>query len=323
MKLKKIILCFLLIGISTLYGCFFKEKSVLLQYKYKEGECLKYKLTTISKGTVTINNLQTEGTQTSIPSIEVETKGECILTQKVMGIDEGGVANIEISYDFINQNVKIGKDGISSSFFSPKVENTFLNSIEGKKINIKLARDGSILGITGIEEIGEQLLAQMQEKASLDEGVIRKVEEDVKQNIISGIGENYCRLPVEEMKVGDVWIREQDYKIPFLGMAHGRSTYTMEEFTQIKEVECVKIGIEVAMNVGEKGIEDLEDLLNMPSLEVKVNGNAQGKGKMIFAYQEGKLINSDLKINMNMEIGGEKIPTMDMNFTIQGLVELQ
>lgn len=309
--IKKITLCFLLISIFSVCGCFLKEKSVLLQYNYKQGDALTYKVTAISKGTMTISNLPTAGTN-SIPPIKMETNTRCIFTQKVIGIEEGGVFNLEISYDSFSQDIKIGEKEMSPSIFGKEEA----PSIQGKKFNIKLTKDGSILEVTGIEEI----FNQMAEVPSED---ISKLKEDVEE-MVRG---DYCRFPIEEMKVGDAWIREQNYKIPFLGMLHGKSTYTIEEFTQIKEVECVKIGIDVVMNIDENVIKDLKQSLNMPAFEgVKVNGNAQGRGKMIFAYQEGKIIDTELKMDMNMEISNEAEPTlpkMNMNFTTQSLVELQ
>jgi hypothetical protein len=156
---------------------------------------------------------------------------------------------------------------------------------------------------------------------------IHKFKEEFEKSMIMLIEENYHRFPLEEMKTGDVWIREVDYNIPFFGTTHGKFTYTIQEFKQIKGLECVKIDIDTNMNFGEKAPE----LFNIPYIDIEVKGKAQGKGGMIFAYKEGKLLNTDLGMNMNMEVKystpiiGEKEITMamKMDFDTQTIVELQ
>lgn len=319
MMIKKwIFLCFLLIGILSLFSCtsnigFFKNESVRLQYKYKKGDILKYKFTTIAKGTITMTELSTEDSST--PPMKVEIKTECVFTQRVIQIEEGGVANIEISYDSFEQDIK-------PSIFGRKKENPFFKFIPGQKFNIKVARDGFLLEINGIEEIFNQILDKIHEKPP-DE-VIREFKEEFEKNMIIGIKEIYQRFPLEEMKVGDSWIREIDYQIPFGETTRVRYNYTIEEFKPINELECVKLGIETMMNLGEIPPELFLQQLNMPQVEVKFKGgNAQGKGKMIIAYQEGRLINTDLRMNMNMQISDGEKEMAKIDFDIQTLVELQ
>lgn len=313
---KWISLCFLLMGILSLFSCnfnvgSFKGKSVKLQYKYK-GDILKYKLTTISKGTITMTELSTEGSST--PPVKVETKTECVFTQKVIGIDEGGAANIEISYDSFEQDIK-------PSIFGRKEENPFFNFIPGQKFNIKVAKDGFLLEINGIEEIFNTILTKIHE--NYPDEVIREFKKEFEKNMIMGIKETYQRFPLEEMKVSDSWVREIDYQIPFLGTARVKYSYTIEEFKQIKGLECVKLRIDTMMNLSEITPELFLQQLNMPQVEVKFKGNSQGKGKMIFAYQEGKLINTDLGMNMNMQISDGEKEIAKMDFDTQILVELQ
>ncbi len=146
--------------------------------------------------------------------------------------------------------------------------------------------------------------------------------------MINSIEENYQRLPVEEMKIGDAWIREINHNIPFLGTTHGRCTYTIEEWTQIKGLECVKIAIETTMTLTEKEPDILSQQLLITS-PINFNGQVCGKGKMIFAYQEGKLINTNLKMdallqaNYKTKIGEEeKTMGVNMNFRTQTSIEL-
>ncbi|MEW6095295.1 MAG: DUF6263 family protein [bacterium] len=323
MTKKTIILWILLV--VFIGSCTLHEKSIILQYKYKKGDVLKYKASTISKGTMTISGLPTK--TIPIPPIGMETKTECIFTQKVIGIEERGIANVEISYDSFKQDIKIGKEEIPFPIFGKKEENPFLNFLKGRKFNIKIARDGSILEVNGIEEILDQILAQIPEE--IPDEFSRKFKEEFEKNIISAIEENYHRFPVEEMKVGDAWIEEMEHKIPFLGTTHGKYTYTIEEFKQVKGYECVRVGIDITTDFGEKKPEFLSQS-NMPPIDVKFKGDAQGKGEMLFAYEEGKLISTDLGMNMKMETGysstiGEKEMAMEMkmDFDMQTLVELQ
>jgi hypothetical protein len=324
MMKKWIIVCILFI-VVYICGClpWEKTKSIRLQYKYKEGDVLKYKVATISKGTITMTGLPEDASIHTIPSIGIKTKTECIFTQKVIRIEEGGVANIDISYDLCDMDIKIGKETLPP-IFSKKQQNPFFKFMEGKKINIKIGRDGSLLEIKGIEELFEEMVAQMPNEVS-DE-FIHKFKEELEKCMIMSIEENYHRFPLEEMKRGDVWIREVDYNIPFFGTIYGKFTYTIQEFKQIKGFDCVKIDIDTDMNFGEEAPE----LFNIPYIDIEINGGVQGKGEMIFAYKEGKLLNTDLGMNMDMEVNytgtiGEKETTMTMklDFDTQTVVELQ
>jgi len=316
--MRERIIFYILLGVIFICGCILQEKSVRLEYKYKKGDVLKYKLSTISKGTITLTGLPTE--ETSVSPIGIQTKTKCIFTQKVNGVDESGIADIEISYNLFQQDIKIEGDKTWFSFFGKKKENPFLNSLEGKKFNIKIGKDGSLLKIDGIEEHCEQILAQMPEE--IPDELIHKFKYEFEKNMRSVIEENYNRLPLEEMKKGDSWIHELNYNIPFLCTAYGKFTYTIEEFTQVKGLECVKIGIDMSMNFLEKEINALLQQLNIPSLELKFKGDVHGKGEMLFAYQEGKLIRTNLGMNIN--IGAEdEARGMKMHFDSHTLIELQ
>jgi len=320
MKGKNIILSILLI-IVLICGCIKHEKSIRLQYEYKNGEILRYKLSTISQGTVTLTGSPIIGTS-SLSPIKMERKIESLITQKVIEVDPGGLTKIEINYDSFNQDIKIGEENISL-LESEKVKNPFLNFLQDKKINVTIGRDGALLGITGIEEISDQI----PQETSLRDEVSRKFKEDFEKNIMSVIEENYHRLPLEEMKVGDSWVQELRHNILFFDLvpAYGKFTYTIEEFKQIKGLACVQIGINAILNFSEDTSKSLLYYSNIPPVEVKFKGNAQGKGTMLFAYQEGKLISSDLVISANPEIiSGEVIPyKIEMNFDIYTLIERQ
>lgn len=326
-----ITLWILLVTIFTC-GCFTQEKSVRLQYKHRQGEILKYKVAVVSKGTVTLTGMENSGTssitrQASSP-VEINAKTGYFLTQKVVGVNDSGVADIEISYDSFNQDIKTDNPEFSA-LISPKEENPFLNLIEGKHFNIKITKDGSLLGISGLDEIFDEISVQMPQKIPADNEFMRKFKDDFEKNMINSIEENYQRLPIEEMKTGDAWLREINYNIPFLGTTRGRCTYTIEEFTQIKELECVKIALETTMTLTEKEPDILSQQLNTPP--INFNGQVSGKGKMIFAYEEGKLINTNLDMNTLMQanyktkIGEEEEKTMgiNMNFRTQTSIELQ
>lgn len=302
-------------------SCIPQKKSIRLQYKYKEGEVLKYKITTISNGTITPTNSLSQ--DASISPIGIKTNTRCIFTQKVIGIEPGELANIEINYDLCDMEIKMDEASIPTIFFK-KQENPFFKLMEGKKINIKVGRDGSLIEIKGIEEIFDQILTQIPNE--MPEEFINKFKEECERSIIRLIEENYQRLPLEEMRIGDMWIRELDYNIPFGGTMRGKSTYTIEEFKQIKGLKCAKIDIDTTMNFGKNNPE----LFDISNLDIELKGVAKGNGKILFAYEEGKLLNTDLRINMAMEVnyigtGGEKQMQMAAKINLDTLtvVELE
>lgn len=319
--MKKYIIFLSLIVLTC--SCVKTEKSIRLQYKYKNGDMLKYKLSAISQGTIT---LSPEGTS-SLSSIKMETKIEALTTQKVIEVDQGGAAKIEINYDAFNQKIKIGDDKSFPFIAEEKGRNPFLNFLQEKKINVIIGRDGSLLGITGIEEIFNYLLAQMPQQSSLPNEFIYRFKEDFEKKMMSVVEENYHRFPLEDMKVGDSWVQARGYNILSFEIipVYGKFTYTLEEFKEIRGVECVQIGINAIMNFSEDITKPLVYNSNMPPLEVKFKGNAEGKGTMLFAYQEGKLISSNLVITTNPEIiHGEEIPfNIKMNLDTHILIELQ
>ncbi|MFH1562328.1 MAG: DUF6263 family protein [Nitrospirota bacterium] len=351
--MKKWITLWILLITVFVGGCLPQEKSVRLQYKHTQGEILKYKVATVSKGTVTLTDMVTpfqRGTLTGIENsgtssitrqdstgqdsspIEINAKTIYMLTQKVVGVNDSGVADIEISYDSFTQDIKIGNP--VTEVLPLAEEKPFLDFIEGKKFTIKITKDGSLLGIEGIDKILEEILAQSSQEVHLEDEIIRKFKDDFEKNMINSIEGNYQRLPIEEMKMGDAWIHELNYNIPFLGTTHGKCTYTIEEFTQIKGLECVKIALETTMTLTEKEPDILSQQLlpdaSVITSPVNFNGQVCGKGKMIFAYQEGKLINTNLgmnaliQANYKTKIGEEeKTVGVNMTFRTQTSIELQ
>jgi len=319
---KNIILSILIVLIC---GCIQQEKSIRLQYNYKNGEQIRYKLATISKGTVIFTGSPSAGTS-SLSPIKMETKIESLITQKVKEVDVGGTAKIEISCDSFAQKIKIGEEEVSLPI--EKGRNPCLNFLPDKKINVTIGRDGALLEITGIEEIFHQILTQMpQDISSLPDEFMRKFKEDVEKNMMDIIEKIFPRLPSEEMKVGDSWIQELRHNILFFGLVpgYGKFTYTIEGFKQVKGLRCLQIGIKVMMNFSEDTAKPLFYYLNIPPVEAKFKGKAYGKGTMLFAYQEGKLLSSNLVITTNPEIiFGEEIPyELKINFDTHTLIEWQ
>ncbi|MEW6608790.1 MAG: DUF6263 family protein [bacterium] len=306
---KKGIISLLILLIIFMCGCFPKEKSILLQYKYQPGEILKYKFSNISKGIITTEGLPILGTSTSPIEVMIETR--CKFTQKVTGIEEGGVANIDFSYDSFEQDIK-------TPIFSQKQANPFFNLLEGKSLNIKIGKDGSLLKQTGIEEIPGQIPENIQQE------LIPKFKAEWEKNIVTLIERSYQRFPLEEMKVGDSWIRELSYNIPLLGTTRGKFAYTIEEWTQIKGIECVQVGIEANLTVSER--EPFVFPQEIDISKVTFNGAAQGKGKMIFAYQQGRLMSNDLEMDVKMQVNysqPERELKMNLDFKTQTLLELE
>ncbi len=155
----------ILLFIVFVCGCWTPGKSIRLQYKHKPGEILKYKVATVSNGSVTLTGMEDLGTSSmtgqTLSPVEITAKTTYLLTQKVIGVDDTGAADIEINYDSFNQEIKIGNPEFPSPIFK-EVENPFYNLMAGRKVAIKITKDGSLLGIKGLDEIFDEILTTRQ-----------------------------------------------------------------------------------------------------------------------------------------------------------------
>lgn len=282
-----------------LAGC--GPKSVKLEYRLAKGDVSDYQMAMEMEGETRIEGMgQTK-------SSKLEGKQELELTQEVKEISPDGILDVELTYTKASMEMLVdGKKAPSPSMGKLLV---------GRKISMKMDRQGRTLEAKGLEGL-----------PGLPQGM------DL---------ENLTRqaqpvFPDRELKKGDSWIQDlgmstQLAKGMYLDQS-GEAKYTLLGFKKMKGYPCAEIKSVVDLT---QSMDLTQERINPATgqktkVEMKVKNDGQGEGTIYYTCQDGKLIKSNMVMDMKSETTtttttpfGEMVLKTDSDMTTKVNMELK
>ena len=294
---KRIILSIVLA--LVLAGC--GPKSVKLEYRLPKGDVSDYRMVMEMDGETRIEGMgQTK-------SSKLEGKQELELTQEVKEVSPDGILDVEVTYTKASMEMSV--DGKKAP--SPSMEKLLV----GKKISMRMDRQGRTLEAKGLEGL-----------PGLPQGM------DLK-NLTRQIQPVF---PNKELKKGDSWIQDLGMSTQLAeGMyldQTGEAKYTLLGFKKMKGYPCVEIKSVVNLT---QSMDLTQERVNPATgqktkIDMKVKNDGQGEGVIYYAYPDGKLIESNMVMDMKSETTtttaapfGEMVLKTDSDMTIKVNMELK
>jgi hypothetical protein len=262
--MKKIAAVSWLIAFSLVCAPGCGERPFKLRFKFKPGDVYKYKVTQDSATT----------TEFMGKKMEMPSKAEVILTQKVDRVDQG-VAEITITCDAYDMEMNIG---------GRKIPNTMGSSMVGKQTPMKLRENGEI-----IEPKGMQSMVALQ-------GLSADIS-----NVLFSL---YPTFPDRRLKVGDTWTQKEELPQSQMKIIV-ESTYTFTRREEKNGHTCAVLDYSISMNV--QGADDDEQM------KMKGSGTGKGttyvayeKGLLVESRVD---MNLKMSIAAPLPMGEQEIPT--------------
>lgn len=295
--MKKIIIPSIVIAL-VLAGC--GPKSVKLEYRLPKGDVSDYQMVMEMEGETRIEGMgQTK-------SSKLGGKQELELTQEVKEVSPDGILDVELTYTKTSMEMSV--DGEKAP--SPPLEKLLV----GKKISMRMDRQGRTLEAKGLEGL-----------PGLPQGMDLENLTRQAQPI----------FPDRELKKGDSWIQDLRMSAQLAeGMyldQSGEAKYTLLGFKKVKGYPCAEIKSVVDLT---QSMDLTQEKVNPATgqktkVEMKVKNDGQGEGIIYYAYQDGKLIKSNMVMDMKSETTttvapfGETILKTDSDMTTKVNMELK
>lgn len=296
--MKRRIILFVILAL-IFAGC--GPKSVKLEYRLAKGDVSDYQMVMEMEGETRIEGMgQTKKSK-------LEGKQELELTQEVKEVLPDGILDVELTYTKATMEMSVdGKKAPSSSLEKLLV---------GKKISMRMDKQGKTLEAKGLEGL-----------PGLPQGM------DL---------ENLTRqaqpvFPDKELKKGDSWIQDLGMNAQLAeGMyldQSGEAKYTLLGFKKMKGYPCAEIksvvNLTQSMDLTQEQIDPTTG--QKTKVEMKVKNDGQGEGIIYYAYQDGKLIGSNMVMDMKSETTtttatpfGEMLLKTDSDMTTKVNMELK
>ncbi|MBI4743219.1 MAG: hypothetical protein HY776_00035 [Actinobacteria bacterium] len=145
--------------------------------------------------------------------------------------------------------------------------------ITGKSFTITHTKEGKILEIEELKDV-------IQEQSTEQE--LNKLFQEIQNE-----------FPQKELNEGDTWNVDKKIKMPNLGEMDVVVNYKFLGFQNENGINAVKISTDL------KAQFDFNQKQNGTSIEIK--GEENGSGTILFDNEEGKLLNSQMVINANID----------------------
>lgn len=254
--LKNIFVLFL---VSVLIlGC--SEKPFQLEYKFKQGDKLRYSLTTIS------NNTQSVIIDTTVTS-SVEQTIIYLFEISIKEVDAEGNTEAEININSVKLNAKTDKDTFS---FEAGVDNDTVKikqfsefySLYNNPFNVRINKKGEIVEILKAENISNKFLELKGALGKLSNDEKIAVQKDLVDGVLKPfVTQVFRKVPNKELNKDSTWFVRQP-PIPFMVyQINYTNTYKVVsvEKRDDSRVAVVEAGIKFEYSgeskVNERGIE--------------------------------------------------------------------
>jgi Tol biopolymer transport system component len=272
------------------------EKMEML-LKFQKGQKLEY----VEKIT---NNFRS--TNQNWPDGETKTSREYGygIVQEVTGIDEKGIATIQMKYSYIKQKREGWGSTISDEFDSTDKEQLeeakkddnlkIYPALLEKPFTMKVDKTGTILEVKDVTEVVQEVFKDNQ---MAQKGWLEMFSDEVMKKRF----QNYYLLPKEKVRKGDSWTAAGEW--PFVpGAMKFEYKFTFEGMESLGERQCAKIKVELT-KVSYEGV-------------LKMSISMHGSGTYYFDTANGIFVKEELKMSYTAELSFPGVPNSPPTTTV-------
>lgn len=293
-----------LIGVVVLAGIAAAQETegeaVRLEWKIEEGRALRYALTQVVEGDF-------QGTKVAV-------RAGFEITVKLDRVEEEG-AKGTLQLDRLRYKVSGFAEEEYDSAVPAKGEEAdatqkLLEELIGKKVRLKLSREGRILELEGFDRIVRDAM----KKAGHPEGGVGPiVEQFLKDKRMKTIlQESFGLLPEKAVKVGDTWESDSVLSVPMLGEMKLANTMELQGVSE--DGGRASVGQKTRLSVRKKDKPDPDDPFGGM---VQITGG-KGEADWVWNLREGCPETMERKLQMKMDAGAEPIP-LDVTLRLKRL----
>jgi len=240
-------------------------ESIRLVYKPRAGTSTTYKMEV--KASAKVTGMEKE-IYPGVPR-ESTTSSKFIFSDKILDVTPEGKIYEQLTYSNVQLEMEV--EGRRQKL-------PFADKLEGKSILMEMDRDGRVISIEGLDQLGEEL-------------------KDLRIEIM------YTQLrpifPNKELKVGDSWDNRTESAIPIGGMlirTKVEEKYTLSGFKQRGNDLCAVIGVDLEIDTKGRTVE------KEGGVDVDIDIVGKGKGKIFYAFENSKLLSSQIELDLTSGI---------------------
>ena len=270
-------------------------KSFQLEYKFKQGDALNYRLTTISK------NIQSFTVQDSTVSQGVDQKIIYLFNVVIKEVDEDGNTEAEVKINSLKLDANANNE--TYSFEAGKDNDTSIikqfsefYSLYNNPFNVRINKKGEILEIFKADKISNKYL----ELKGVADTLSVEDKNMVKQDLINGVLKPFVtqvfrKVPDKEVYKDSTWFIKQP-PIPFMVyQINYTNTYKVASVEKIDDgrIAVVDAGIQFAYS-GQSKVNDrgIDYVFQKPV--------STAEGKFYFDVDNGYQLKSRTKTNLQI-----------------------
>ncbi len=277
-----------------------------MRWKYKAGETIRY--------TMIQDMIQNVNVPESGGPMKMTMTQTMDLTWRVEAVSPEGVANLTQTIDRVRMKMQ-GPQGVLIDYDSDsnkepegmaKLIGPMYQALVKKPIVLKITDRGQVVDFKMPQGFVESINKMM---GGVGLGNLFS-EEGLKQ--MAEVGS----LPDKPVKVGDTWERKVAMKASFLGLTSVETTFRYEGQETRDGRTLEKISTVMQMKSAPQGDEKAKPDAKQPQVGLTID-QQENKGTIYFDAAAGKLVESDVKtrMKMDMQVMGKKI-SQDIDMTV-------
>jgi len=253
------------------------QEPVELRWRGRPGDVLRYRIT------------MTQTVESAMMPDPARTESAFVFRQEVLEVSPEGVGSLEVEYEALRMETE---GPVSMSYDSTRKgeeagENdarmaSMLEPLLGAKFRMKVDESNHILEIAGLAEVLDRL-----ETPAMADALKGMFNEDNLRRMFE-----VNTFPEQALQPGDEWERAMEIEVPFLGTMELGLQNELQGIERRGEDDCAAIRV-----TGEARLDGTAET-PMP-VEVSIDDSSIA-GTMIFALERGTLIESSLRMSMDM-----------------------
>jgi hypothetical protein len=269
-----------------------------LAWKFKEGDVLRYRILQDVHQTIS-----------GMSSMEVDTKIEQVLREKVQSVAADGTAKIEVTWEALRFHASVpmaGEIDFDSTKDAPESAAGPVKSLAkvvGSAFQLEMKPNGEIVSLRGIDELMEKLSADGSTARMKD--VLSKSFNDVsmKRALETVV------LPEKAIGDGGTWKRTSQFDVPSIGKMQVDFDFKLEGTEEAAGSKCAKVGVLYVTTLA-GGKPDTSSMPGAQNFDVDLAmDDAKGQGSILFSADLGRMVRtqiaSDMNLSMNLKPKGD------------------
>lgn len=251
---------------------------------------------------------QVQTTRSSAAIGESSQTQTTTLRQQVLAVAEDGAADVRVTYESIQlvQDGPMGHQEFDSESGEPPAGpmGMMLSRLVGVSFDATIAPDGEVRTVAGVDRMIEAIATGVASESPETAATIRPMLERMftEESMRSMMQPGTQTLPDGPVAAGATWRDTSSVELPF-GTLRSDADYTLKEVVTEQSRRVARIGMRGTIG-------ELEPNSDSPMAAAGMDiSGGEMTGEIDFDVDQGLMLRSTLKMNMDMSAGGQSMPT--------------